>query len=128
MLHLYYLKRHIRSSHPYTFNIFHKDTWLFFILLIFLLNKKYWLHVAHCIISVISFLLLKCTYIILSRLFQFIMSLTYAHVLFNWAPRSYGDLVQKIINRGASQCKMWVWKNALAFIMWKNHNRMIIIP
>jgi len=28
------------------------------------------------------------------------MSLTYEHVLFNWAPRSYVDLVQKIINKG----------------------------
>jgi len=28
------------------------------------------------------------------------MSLTYEHLLFNWAPRSYVDLVQKIINKG----------------------------
>jgi hypothetical protein len=72
--------------------------------------------------------LLKFTYIILSRLFQHVMSLTYEHVLFNWALCSGADIVQKIINKGATQCRMWVWRNALAFIMWKNHNRMIIIP
>ncbi len=86
------------------------------------------LHVAHCIISLLSFFLLNFTYIILSRLFQHVMSLTYEHVLFNWAPHSCVYLVQKIINKGATRSKMWVWKNALAFIMWKNHNRMIIIP
>jgi hypothetical protein len=115
MFHLYYLKRHCRSSHPYTFNIFHKDIRLFKIL--FELN--FLLHVAYCIISLLLFLLLKFTYIILSRLFQHVMSSTYEHVLFNWAPHSYVYLVQKIINKGATQLKMWVWKKALAFIMWK---------
>jgi L-asparagine transporter-like permease len=50
--------------------------------------------------------LLKFTYIILSRLFQHVMSLTYEHVLFNWALRSCADIVQKIINKGATRCKM----------------------
>jgi len=130
MLHLYYLKRHIRSSYPYTLIYFTRifDFSLFY--WYFCLNKKNLLHVAHCIISLLSFFCFfwKCTYIILSRLFQLVMSLKYEHVLFNWALRSYVDLVQKIINKGATQCKMWVWKNALAFIIWKNHNRMIIIP
>ncbi len=55
------------------------------------------LHIAsfHCYL----FYLLKCTYIILSSLFQHVMSLTYEHVLFNWAQHSYVDLVQNIINK-----------------------------
>ncbi len=51
MLHLYYLKSHIRSLHPYTFNIFHKDIWLFFILLIYIFWINYFcymLHIASC--------------------------------------------------------------------------------
>ncbi len=74
------------------------------------MNKNKLLHVAQLYPIVVTFFLLKLTYIILSRLFQHIMSLTYEHVLFNWAPCSYVDLISKIINKGATWCKMWVWK------------------
>jgi len=87
------------------------------------------LHVAHCIISLLSF------FIYWNALISFYQD--YFNLSCHWHINigyliglhiHIVDLVQKIINKGATQCKMWVWKNALAFIMWKNHNRMIIIP
>ncbi len=45
------------------------------------------------------FYLLKCIYIILSRLFQHVMSLTYEHELFDSTPRSYVDVVKRSLTK-----------------------------